>query len=313
MPPAVAARLSRWIGRGTLTPRQVRTGRQCALELAGLQEPQPWAALWQQMQGVRMAPGGTSVLIEPVSLQAGMNNVSMRALASPLTAGQLATLQELLTPLFVAVGARLMPGPRGLIAEFQERLALSCRPLEDCEGVELRDCLPQGPDAGALRRLLTECQMVLHQAGERGIDLPEEVTGIWAWGEGALPLAERTEVRLLSADPLLAALDRALNPGEPAISADPLGPAARGKRTRSLARELIQGPPRSDVVWHDLPDLPGLEALVEGADIALRKGYLDRVTLAWWPEPGHSAHGSTIRRRDLSAFWRGPAGPWHKP
>jgi hypothetical protein len=291
----------------------VRTGRQCALELAGLQERQPWAALWQQMQGVRMTPGCTSVLIEPVTMLAGMNNVSMRALASPLTTEQLATLQALLTPLFAAVGARLMPGPHGLIAEFQERLALSCRPLEDCEGVELRDCLPQGPDAGALRRLLTECQMVLHQAGETEAGLPEDVTGIWAWGEGALPLAERTEVRLLSADPLLAALDRALNPGEPTISADPLTAAARGKRTRALARDLIQGAPRSDVIWHDLPDLPGLEVLVEGADIALRKGYLERVTLAWWPEPGQSAQGSTVRRRDLAAFWRGPAGPWHTP
>jgi hypothetical protein len=74
-------------------------------------------------------------------------------------------------------------------------------------GHSLDHVLPRGPEQARWRRLLNECQILLHQAGA-GQDgaLPQ---GLWFWGEGSLP--DRAGIRarvshLAGDDPLLAAL-----------------------------------------------------------------------------------------------------------
>lgn len=84
-----------------------------------------------------------------------------------------------------------------------------CRfvPPGEVQGESLDYVLPSGPDARTWRRLLNECQVLLHQyAGAAG---GAHTGGLWFWGGGCLPDADRVSPRvrqLIGDDPVLCGL-----------------------------------------------------------------------------------------------------------
>lgn len=141
--------------------------------------------------------------------------------------------------------------------------APDCR-FHDLDTVQDRSVLafmPQGREAARFRRLLNECQMLLHEHPvNAGRELP--VNGVWLWGGGAFDeWRPRSWARVHSLDPLFVGL-------------------------ALLAGSEIESPPDSLAEWFahgaGKPELVSLDALRS----AVRRGDAPawRQTLAEWEE-----------------------------
>lgn len=120
-----------------------------------------------------------------------------------------------LNAVWIRTGARLEPGSpaveelAALFAEaglgfdlpVAERGYLKLDRLPDCHfqppaalsGCSLDHVLPEGPDALRWKKLLSECQVLLHQYQRRG---QTQAGGLWFWGPGILPPRERLRLRV---------------------------------------------------------------------------------------------------------------------
>jgi len=219
--------------------------------------------------------------LERVHLAAGLNHLSLVELGASLqpTAEQCAALEPQLRQHLQAAGARFesLPGGCWLL-----QLPTTSQPRTVCPEAaaanDLEQAMPQGEGGAALRRLMTELQMLLHehpvnqQRSRQGLPA---VNALWAWGNGCLaaqasrPLPEafgahdflrgiyRHYGRTVRAAPSSGAeLLAALEEGQHAVAVlEPLidqldaaaqfehqwlMPLARGLRTRCLVRlELV--------------------------------------------------------------------------
>jgi hypothetical protein len=317
---AVRAQLARWIGRGDRADPGTPVARDWVACLCGTPQPAPWAAIWQRSRHGGAARTGNALLISAVELHAGMNSVTLRLPASALGAADRNSLTPLLAPLFAAEGAKLEDAADGWLASFDDPPEVRCTAPERSAGHELRACLPEGLGAPRLRRLLTECQMVLHQAAERLPTGTCGINGVWAWGEGAWnitgePTSTEPEnaallpARLVSRDPLLIALSAVL-------AGRTLAPAADRDRfdleTRNLARALEGQTLPFDPVWQGSGKEIVLPELLAAAEAALSGGRLTRISVSWWPVEGGAA-GWSIHRWSLWRLWRRPDSPWKIP
>ena len=328
-----SARLARLLGRASAAPLLARSPRGEAARLLGLSAATPWAAAWHravqlssqadiggnESEGDKGKGKGSWMLLDPVQMQAGINSVAMRAPPDALLPQRLSELCRLLQPVLADYGASIEIAHQRLIAHFAEAPAARTTPLEECEGRDLRDCLPSGADAGRLRRLMTECQMVLHSASEENPAAAGGINGVWLWGEGAL-LADgqgiEPGVRIVSADPLVTALAEALSPsararpqlareGERASAAKEFASASSG-----LAQRLGAGPATGTWIWHGSSSDDALGAVLTAAEHALWLGRLGALTISVWP--AQAAQDTTswrVARRDLLRFWRAPVAP----
>lgn len=156
---------------------------------------------------------GTWLRADPVALRPDLNAVWVQAgldwpgPESP-DAASVASLIEELQQLFVHEGLvfdPVHPG-RGYLRLDHEP---DCRfwPPWALSGQSMDHLLPTGPTQQRWRRLLNECQMLMHQAGQRSdASLPQ---GLWFWGAGSLPGTESVKPRVShveSRDPVLLGL-----------------------------------------------------------------------------------------------------------
>lgn len=125
---------------------------------------------------------------DPVHLNAGLRHVTLLdhrdlALQPDEAAGLLAALNDH----FAAELGFLAPRPTHWYARSPTPLQVVAPTLDAVAGGILPEGAPAGPDAGTLRRIATEVQMLLHAhpinaAREQRGALP--VNGVWFWGGG---------------------------------------------------------------------------------------------------------------------------------
>ena len=131
-------------------------------------------------------------LAQCVRLEAGLDRVFMSA-ASPasFTPEEWREIERGFNQTFGATGQALLDGEGGQ-AYLTGRLATAIETVDPVRvrGGDIHSALPSGPDAVAVKRLMTEIQMWLHdhpvnmRREKRGI---ETVNALWIWGGGELP------------------------------------------------------------------------------------------------------------------------------
>lgn len=233
-------------------------------------------------------------LATPVHLIAGLHGVHLAANGLlELTALEADALAAAFNTFWGDSGARLLRGrgTRLLCALDPTRLGVRAtavpvtRDPEELLGRDIRESLPQGPGAPAVRRLMSELEMWLHEhevnAARRARTEPE-IVGLWLWGgasaDRALPSLE-----------LWSAGDDALFGAYRPVTRYP-GAATPGM----LTSPTCPGEPAWAQLEHDW-----LEPVL--ADLAA--GRLERVELSL----AHSSH--RLRPRSVRRFWR-RARPW---
>ena len=303
---AVTDRLARWFGRGDALPKEPGLPREHAARLAGLDAPVAWAALWESQAGRtidREDHNDLLLFLEPVRMEAGMNDVAMAPLRGALDPAGIAVLADLLAPVLADAGLDWHPAQQRLLLRMRGPLSVHCWPPEWAYRHPLRDKLPTGPDAGRVRRLLTECQMVLHQAREAERVLPGDANAVWAWGEGQVQAIPGLAVRLYSDDPLVRACLRA--PASAAPNAD--------SAIRACQHALHGGSTLNDaqVVQASAGDAE-LDVLLVSAETALRQGRLSAIELTLWHPDRLTAPEARcrLRSRQLWRWWRRPQRSW---
>ena len=143
--------------------------------------------------------GAWVCIAAPVHYVAEMSNV--RLAPDGLLALRLAEA-EALTVDFDRVwgdsGTRLMAGRcADLYCIFDRALQVTTCDPQDVQNLHIAEYLPAGPDAPALRRLMSEIEMWLFEHavnGARGGQGLQPITGLWLWGGGA-PIASLPKVQ----------------------------------------------------------------------------------------------------------------------
>jgi hypothetical protein len=159
----------------------------------GARPPAQIAAAVLEARAHARGDGVTSWIATPVHLSAGLARVHLdhRGLLR-LTPAELATLASEFGRTFGSAGATLTSLPAGdFLLRTPGVAALPASEPARWAGGDVAPGLPQGPAAGALRRLVAEIEMWLHtqplnEARQRRGELP--VTTLWPWGargEGA--------------------------------------------------------------------------------------------------------------------------------
>jgi hypothetical protein len=158
----------------------------------------------------RIARGreGQWLLATPVHLMAGLERVHLHpegALA--LDAGERAALERAFTAAFGEAGMRLEFDERGEgYIEMPHGVDVHTHDPAEAQGRVVDDYMPTGPDAGPLKRLMTEIQMWLHA---QPLNAAREAAGrltvnaLWLWGAAA----EEPVVKLPASLPVLWSTD----------------------------------------------------------------------------------------------------------
>jgi hypothetical protein len=164
-----------------------------------------------------------------------------------------------------------------------------CRfiPPGDVQGESLDYVLPAGPDAARWRRLLNECQGILHQYARAAG--PGHPGGLWFWGGGDLPPRDQIRPRVggvVGTDPLWQALAGWLGLAYEA------GPQASGTPDGSL----IEWQP--DPALDRAGNLAALDEWLKPLWQRLRRGRLDALEVAG------PRRAWTLRPAAAWRFWR---------
>ncbi len=170
------------------------------------------AALMLHAEGGPWLPG-TCLHVELVHLQAGMDDLRL-IWPPPMTVEEQQLLFDSLQPLLAVSGFDLHLSLAGVTGRWyavhQQVLQLETFSPHADVATRLFDAMPKGPDSGALRRLMTEAQMLLHehpvnqQRARRGLP---GLNALWFWGAAPLQLVEaRAAQRLLSNHPYVQGL-----------------------------------------------------------------------------------------------------------
>src|SRR5690606_1318395 len=166
----------------------------------------PLAAL--SLLGEGIDPGSDDWLrLDPVHLRAD----GVRLLLVPLPPGDIdpaepAAVQDALAPLLAQSDHELVAARHHWYLRSSRRLDLRTDPPPRTAGTIDERQLPQGVDGAAMRRLVTEAQMLLHalpmnEAREAGGKL--SINALWPWGSGPLvPLARSRYSHVFSDDPV---------------------------------------------------------------------------------------------------------------
>jgi len=170
-----------------------------------------------------------------------------------------------------------------------------------CAGVLDEQHLPSGPDAPTWRRLITEAQMLLHEAP---VNVARAAAGklpanaIWPWGGGRLPHLERGPYAcVLAADPLALGLARATGAQALLMPAPPVDAIAQA--VRSAASLIVAAGAAT-------PAVNSLRACEENwfapLAAALDAGTIGRLRiLLLGPDRGI---GRELERANLRRWWR---------
>ncbi|HJS21411.1 MAG TPA: hypothetical protein VJ764_02045 [Steroidobacteraceae bacterium] len=131
-------------------------------------------------------------LAQGVHLEAGVDRVYLATEAPTLSGGEWRELERGFNAHFSTAGFRLVDGldTQAYLVSGADLDADTTDPAR-VRGVDILQALPRGADGAALKRLMTEIQMWLHDhpvniaRAERGA---VAVNGLWLWGGGQWPL-----------------------------------------------------------------------------------------------------------------------------
>lgn len=147
------------------------------------------AALTYRLDTGRWPPG-PCLRADPVSLQAGADNVQVGSVGD-VDHDQARALVAALNAHFDGRGGRLeAPVPQRWYLHLPAEPGLHTRPLAELAGRDLGAHLPQGPAAARWQAWLTEAQMLLHQhpvnqaRQSRGL---APINSLWLWGGAPAP------------------------------------------------------------------------------------------------------------------------------
>lgn len=292
--------LERLLARGDLLTAPASTYVACLLSAYDLNdESPPIAAL--ALAGEGQSPGNSYWLrADPVRLHATIHRIVGSAVPeAALAPADALAWAEHLTPHLMDEGCDLLvahPVRWYLRCSTPQRLFTTAPPRE----VTLLEekCLPSGPDSPRWQRLMTEAQMILHDAAGDSSAAPEPpLNGIWIWGGGVAPTLDRCPYALVCSDDVLARGLARLSGGE-AVNVR-AGVGALLSRTAALegTRSLIALP------GVGAADLPALDAdWVAPLLVRLRTGTLDALRL--WVVAHDRVVARRITRALLRRWWR---------
>ena len=191
-------RLARLAGRGSVARRQIEAGQDAlhaavldALQLSDVAGKYPSAAVIRTgATGERAS--GFWLRAQPIHFAAGLDRLTTVPLRG--AARMSVAERDALSPIFVdhlqSTGFELHSGPNGeWLLRSESPLQVQTVSPEFAAANPMEQILPRGRDAGGLRRLMTEMQMLLHehpvntQRQHRGLPA---LNAIWVHGEGML-------------------------------------------------------------------------------------------------------------------------------
>lgn len=157
---------------------------------------------------------------DPVTLEAGANDVELQGAVRDLEPEASATLVAALNAHFAGDGVAVVAArPDTWFVRAGIPVALSTRPLAVVAGRMVRDFMPAGPDAGKWRRWQNEIEMLLHahpvNAAREAAGKPR-VSGVWLSQGGTMPPRGAGDVRTFAETGIALALAR--HAGVPAVS-----------------------------------------------------------------------------------------------
>lgn len=198
---AATAQLAHIAGRGALQRewhrgdveadlRPWQRGLLAALEL----KSKPFASAPVSALGSRLAHAGEYWMhLEPVHFAAGLDRLAYLPLAGEtrILEAERTSLAGVLDEHLQSLGMQLHTLSDGTwCARRTPAFAVATSNPEAAAANELQLALPRGADAGAVRRLMTELQMLLHDhpvnASRARRGLPA-INAVWVWGQGVVP------------------------------------------------------------------------------------------------------------------------------
>lgn len=172
-----------------------------------------------------------------VHLAAGMDNVTCVPLQShaAVRADERGELQATIADHLHTHGLTLHANTSaGWMVSSERRLDAATFAPEAAVRIELTEAMPRGPDAGMLWRLMTECQMLLHDhpvnARRARQELPA-INAIWFWGGGEFAAsAVRTLPAIVGTEPYVRGVSQMYGRQLTDVPSEP-GQLARGTDT----------------------------------------------------------------------------------
>lgn len=248
---------------GAATPWLVSTLARAQSESAGadLGSAPHLTWLWRQFGGVGepvTAPYALRALdagadlgtqcwhVDPLHFVFARDYLLVAPLGDPLTAGDEAALaahlREALRGLDSEASPVLHAHPGHWLLTLARPWTIRASPLEGALGRPAHEHWPQGDDAGAWRRLLTEVQMRWHDEpanDAREAESKRPANALWLHGGGAwAPLPKRPFAAVVGADPVLRGWGLASGLERSALHDEGTVPPARGAAI-SICRELL--------------------------------------------------------------------------
>lgn len=299
-PEQPAGLLAMLAGRGDVSERAIdpRLPEEQAamLDILGLGAATELRSAAAVMRAASCEPPGFWMRLEPVHMVAGLDRVNITTLTpeAQLSADEHAELQPLLDEYLAELA--LEPHAthaHGWLVSSERSLDVHCVTPEYAAMQPNAQVLPTGADAGALRRLMTELQMLLHEhplnqrRQRRGLP---QVNALWFHGEGALgAVSRRGLICACGADEYLRGIYRLHD--QQVLPLPDAGSLLAGLQGDALAvLDITQ--------WQALED-----AWLTPASAALKRGRINqlRLILGRWQVQ--------VSRAAMLKFWRGPRPP----
>jgi hypothetical protein len=289
--------LARLAGRGSVAPRALDSRSDSlhsavldALNLRSVAEKYPSAAVMRTgIRGERAA--GFWLRVQPIHFVAGLDRVTTVVLrgAARMSAAERSSLDPVFAEHLQATGFELHAPNDEWLLRSASPLKLQTVTPEFAAANPHAEILPRGADAGPIRRLMTEMQMLLHEhpvnARRQARGAPA-INAVWVHGEGIL--SDVSSVSLPAGhgeDVFLRGIYRLHDQSVGAKPAD----------AKSLLPQL-RGP---TVAVIDVPDLDSLEThWLAPLARALLSGAISKLTLMFdeWQV--------SVGRTDLFKLWR---------
>lgn len=185
--PAIESVLARGRCRRLSAAGMSGTIRWLSGDLLRLDEAWPAAPVSLLGEGVA-APAGWWLRADPVHLLPDADR--LRLLPADKTDPEVrVVLAKAFNEHFAAEGYYLVaPHAERWYLRSPRPLRIETHALEEALDQYVYDFMPAGPDAGAVRRLMTEAQMIFHAiAGQHSPRGEPAVNSLWLWGGGELP------------------------------------------------------------------------------------------------------------------------------
>ena len=301
--------LARLAGRGSVAYRWARNDAETALR--------PWqrgllsalgiasGSIASAAVGMSHQPDGYWLHAEPVHFAAGLDRLSFLTLTDEarVSDAERRVLFDQLVPTFASGDFVLhASGPEWFLRSAQPLQVVTSTP-DAAATNDLQSVMPRGPDAPALRRLMTELQMLLHEhpvneaRARRGLPA---INAVWLWGSGVL-----TEMSVSASLPVAFGNSSFLSGLYESCGST----IAELPKSADQLLQRIAGAPRAIVVVPEADFDQFDSRWLVPLSAALSSGRLSRLDLILdeW-------HIDT-RRRDLRRFWRRalPPSQWERP